>query len=46
MPDFEKKFIYALPLLLIMLVPLVFMPAVSIRSAVDYINFEFSDNRS
>lgn len=43
MPDFEKKFIYILPFLLIMLVPLVFMPAVSLSSAVDYINFAFSD---
>ena len=43
MPDFERKFIYIFPILIIMLLPLVFMPAVSISSAVDYINFEFSD---
>ena len=43
MPDFERKLTYIFSILVLMLLPLVFMPAISISSAVDYINFEFLD---
>lgn len=43
MPDSEKKFLFMISIFVIMLLPLVFMQAASISSAVDYIDFQLSD---
>lgn len=43
MRDFEKRYLYIFPIIIIMAIPLIFMPTVSIHSAVDYIKFLLSD---